>query len=143
MNQKISKIISALVVIAILPIGYIFADEEHSIDKFIEKCIEKDSTTVGMNYCVAEGCQMWNQEMNKNYKLLMSILSKEEQQKLKESQTAWLKFRDLETKFRVDTFCNLQGTMYRNMAMAEKLDIIKQRALEFKQLYETLKYIKD
>jgi hypothetical protein len=43
----------------------------------------------------------------------------------------------------MDAFENNQGTMYSNMAMSEKLDIVKQRALELKSLYDTLKIIRE
>jgi uncharacterized protein YecT (DUF1311 family) len=121
----------------------LFAQDKYPIDKFEEECINNNSTTTGMNNCIEESCKQWDAELNKYYKLLMGILSKEEKQELKDSQVSWLKYRDLETKFRMNTFLNNQGTMYSNMAMSEKLSIVKQRALELKSLYDTLEVARE
>jgi len=140
MSKRILVVILVIVSMFTLPL---FAQDKHPIDKLEEECIEKDSTTAGMNNCAMEACKQWDVELNKYYELLLGILSIEEKQQLKVAQVAWLKYRDLETKFRMDTFLNNQGTMYSNMAMSEKLDIIKQRALELKSLYGTLKSAKE
>ena len=139
MNKK--QLIAIILLIVLFQCVFVRA-EEHPIDINLGKCIEKDSTTAGMNNCTTEACKQWDVEMNKYYKLLMGILSKEEKQQLKDAQIAWLEYRDLETKFRINTFLNMQGTMYTTMALAEKLDIIKQRALDLKALYDTLKIIR-
>jgi uncharacterized protein YecT (DUF1311 family) len=140
MSKKILVVI--LVIVSMCPLT-LFAQDKHPIDKLEEECINKDSTTVGMNNCAMEACKQWDTELNKYYKLLIEVLSKEEKQELKDAQIAWLKYRDLETKFRMDTLLNNQGTMYSNMAMSEKLDIVKQRALELKSLYDTLKVVRE
>jgi len=140
MNKKQLLVVWIMVFGSVLPL---FAQDKHPIDKFEEECMNKDSTTAGMNNCMMEAYKQWDAELNKYYKLLMGILSQEEKQQLKDAQIVWLKYRDLETKFRMDTFLNNQGTMYSNMAMSEKLDIVKQRALELTSLYDTLKVVRE
>jgi len=130
-------------IMVVMPVLPLFAQDKHPIEKELRECIAKDNTTTGMNNCTEKACKQWDVELNKYYKLLMGILSKEEKQQLKDAQIAWLKYRDLETKFRMNSFLNMQGTMYTNMAMANKLYIIKQRALELKELYDTFNYIKN
>jgi len=115
--------------------------EMHPIDKFLEKCISDNSTTDGMNRCTGEATTMWDEEMNKNYNLLMGILDNKEKQQLRDAQVAWINYRDSETDFRMDTLLGLKGAMYSNMATAEKMDIVKRRAFELKQFYETLKFV--
>jgi uncharacterized protein YecT (DUF1311 family) len=136
MNKNII-IACAIVAASVLPL---FAQPSgHLIDKRLGECIEKNSTTAGMNNCTDEACKQWDAELNKYYKLLMGVLSKEQKQQLKDSQIAWLKYRDLETKFRTDILLSRQGTIYSNLAVSEAMDIVKQRALELKSLYDTLK----
>lgn len=142
MSLKSRIIIVFLVTVVMLQMNYAFAGEEHPIDKRLSACIEKNNTTDGMNSCADRAYEQWDEELNKNYKLLMGILSDEEREQLKISQMAWIKFRDAETKFRMDAFLDLEGTMYTNMAMAEKLSIVSQRTLELKQLHGTLKEAK-
>jgi len=139
MNKKQLIIACAIVAASVLPL---FAQQvEHPIDKRLSECIKKNSTTAGMNSCTDEACKQWDAELNKYYKLLMGVLSKEQKQQLKDSQLVWLKYRDLETKFRTDALLNRQGTIYSNLAAAEVMDIVKKRALELKSLYDTLRVI--
>lgn len=35
---------------------------------------------------------------------------------------------------------NKQGTMFQNVAVGNKINVVKERALELKELYDTLKY---
>jgi len=137
MNKKQLIIACAIVIVSVPPLSA--QPSEHPIDKRLGECIKKDSTTAGMNNCADEACKQWDTELNKYYKLLMGVLSKEQKQQLKDSQIAWLKYRDLETKFRTDALLSRQGTIYSNLAAAEAMDIVKQRALELKSLYDTLK----
>ena len=114
-------------------------EEIHSIDRFREKCTNDNPSTVGMNVCTDEAYKMWDVEMNKNYKLLMSVLNKQEKKQLKDAQIAWINYRDKEEYFRTRTLTSEQGTLYPLMARGERMGIVKQRALELKQFYETLK----
>jgi len=139
MNKKQLIIACAIVIVSVPPL---FAQpSEYSIDKKLGECIKNNPTTVGMDNCSDEACRQWDAELNEYYKLLMSVLSKEQKQQLKDSQIAWLKYRDLETKFRTDALLSRQGTIYSNLAAAEAMDIVKKRALELKSLYDTLRVI--
>jgi uncharacterized protein YecT (DUF1311 family) len=140
MNKK--HLIVTVLVITLFQ--YAYAEEkEHPIDKRLSECIDGNGTTYGMLDCQKEACKQWDAEMGKNYKLLMGILNEKEKHQLKDAQIAWLKYRDMETDFRMDVFLNqMPGTMYPLLALAEKSDIIKARALELKQLYDTLEITK-
>ena len=115
--------------------------EEHPIDKKLRESIDKDWTTVGMNDSMAVACEEWDVELNRYYNLLMGILSEEEKKELREAQRAWLKYRDLKTEFRMNVFYNTNGTLYSNLAMAEKKAIVKERALDLRGLYRALNHI--
>lgn len=115
-------------------------EQEFAIDRKLEACLDVDSnqTTVGMIQCTNVAEEEWDKELNKNYKLLMRILSEEEKAKLKESQRKWIEFRDKENEFSGTMYYNLQGTMWRVVAAEARYQIVKQRALDLKNYYDVL-----
>jgi uncharacterized protein YecT (DUF1311 family) len=133
------KIIMLLMFILLLSPHSALAQEKHPIDKFEEEEIAKDSTTSGMNIATAKAMEKWDTEMNKYYKLLMSILDKDSKAILKSAQIEWIKFRDLEFRNIANIFGKIQGTMYTTMHVASKNEIVKRRALDLKEYYELLK----
>lgn len=132
MNKK--QLIAAWVVVFVSALP-LFAQEKHSIDKFEEVCISKNSTTAGMANCAYEARKKWDAEMNKYYKLLMAALDKKGQNELRESQLAWIKFRDAEFKS-IENMYNQMATMYIPVRSGDRMDIVKQRALQLKSYYE-------
>jgi uncharacterized protein YecT (DUF1311 family) len=129
-----------IIVIVILFISTVcFAQVKHPIDKFEEDEIAKDSTTAGMANASVKAREKWDAEMNKYYKLLMSILDKKSKEILKTSQKAWVEYRDKEFKNIQNIYTQLQGTMYIPMESQDKTEIVKSRALELKAYYELLK----
>jgi len=104
-------------------------EDKHPIDVWLEKCIEKDSSTAGMINCSAKAYEMWDKELNKVYQELMKKLSPEERKLLQESQRQWLKFRDAEFKF-YDSFFEGLGTILPVLKSGEKIRILKQRVKE-------------
>ena len=113
---------------------------DHPIDLKCKQCLAADSshTTLGMIKCEIAAAQDWDLELNKYYKLLMNILSPDEKDKLKSSQVQWLKYRDSEKLFSQTLYNNMQGTMWRIVSASRWTEIIKKRALELQDYYETL-----
>lgn len=120
---------------SVLPL---FTQDKHSIDKLEEECINKDSTTAGMANCTYEAQKQWDAEMNRYYKLLMAALDKNGQDKLRESQRAWIKFRDAEFES-IENMYPRDATVFINIRAADKMSIVKERALQLKSYYEVLK----
>jgi uncharacterized protein YecT (DUF1311 family) len=108
--------------------------KDHPIDLKCKQCLEADSskTTAGMIKCEIVAAQEWDQELNKYYKLLLSVLNPDEKEKIKSSQVQWLKYRDNENTFSQTLYNNMQGTMWRVANASRRTEIIKQRALELK-----------
>jgi len=132
MNIKQLVVVLMMVVIPVLPL---FAQDKHPIDKAEDVCISKNSTTAGMVNCSNEARKKWDAEMNKYYKLLMGVLDKKGQDKLRESQLAWLKFRDAEFES-IENMYHQMATMYIPIRSGDRMDIVKQRALQLKSYYE-------
>lgn len=109
---------------------------QHPIDKTLDACIDKNSSTAGMVECTDKAYAAWDKELNKNYGELMRTVNTKQKEALRLSQLEWIKHRDLEFKFIDSMFDTFQGTMYIPMRIGARLEIIKQRALKLKSQLE-------
>jgi uncharacterized protein YecT (DUF1311 family) len=80
-----------------------------------EKCGETGSDGIpvgqmGANFCMANALEEADAKMNSTYKKLISVLV--EDKMLRDSQRAWLKFRDLECKLRTSGMGEGSATQY-------------------------------
>lgn len=135
MNKK--QLVIALIIFTVFTLP-IFAQGKHSIDKFEEECMNRGSTTAGMANCEVETRKKWDIELNKYYKLLMGILPEDAKVKLRESQLAWVKFRDAEF-ISIENMYHQMATMYIPVRSGDRTDIVKQRVLQLKSYYEESK----
>jgi len=108
--------------------------QQYPIDVFLEKCVESDFSTSGMTNCALKAIEMWDKEMNKTYKELMKKLPEKQRAFLKQSQIQWIKFRDAESDFTSKYYSGFEGTMWQNILVGEKVNIVKERALRL-QIY--------
>jgi len=111
----------------------------HPIDKALDACIEKDGSTTGMIRCTDKAYAAWDRELNKNYADLMRQLKPGQKAALKAAQLEWLKYRDSEFKLIDSIYDTLQGTMYIPMRIAERLEVVKKRALDLGEYVELVK----
>ena len=72
---------------------------------------------------------MWDAEMNKVYNRLLVRLSPEQQSALRESQRAWLTFRDAEGKAISSITASKDGTMWQLAATDEGMQLVRSRVL--------------
>lgn len=121
----------SLLLLSLLLPSIVSAQEtrKHPIDEALEICTEKDPSTAGMVRCTDIGYKKWDQELNKNYRTLMSKLKPAGKQLLKSAQLSWVTYRDAEFKLIDSIYDDIQGTMYISMRIDEKMQIVKQRAL--------------
>ncbi len=142
MRMNIFKRSSIVVFLLMILVGIGFAGEkekQHSIDAWLEKCIESDFSTASMTNCAQKATAMWDKEMNGIYKELMRKLPEKQKTLLKQSQIQWLKFRDAEANFTSEFYGGFEGTIWQNILAGEKLTVVKKRALNL-QVY--LNYLK-
>jgi len=109
------------------------------IDKALEACLDKDSTTAGMVDCIGKAYDKWDKELNRLYAELMKRLTQDARAKLKEAQVQWLKFRDAEFQMQSGIYSRLEGTMYIPMSADSRMQVVKNRALELKSYLDLLK----
>lgn len=107
-------------------------DASHPIEIEISKLLDQDQSTNGQVQAFAKGFDLWDAELNKVYKQLMSAYGKNEALKksLKEAQLAWLKFRDAEFEHLRNAFLTKDGSMYRIFLASDRMNVVKERALE-------------
>ena len=100
MVNKISNIIVVLTIVGTILVGYVFAvEEDNPIDMALIKCLSKTGVTSEMAACLKDAYDQWEVEISKCYDLLIKSLSDEAKDKLKLSQEAWLKLKELELDF--------------------------------------------
>lgn len=90
--------------------------------------------TPEMRDCAGIALKKADDELNAVYGKLLKTLDPEGQRRLKESQRAWIKFRDTDAEFRADL--NRGGTMEPLTRTTTKAERTAQRAKELKSELE-------
>lgn len=111
----------------------------HPIDKTERECIAKVYSTYDMSQCSYKAMDMWFKEIDKYLGLLKTVTSEEDYAKILKAQEDWKKYQESEF-VALSIIMNKQGTMFQNVAVGNKTIVIKQRALELKELHDILKY---
>lgn len=126
-------VVLAIMVIPMVGVKGIFAQEQKTqIDEWLERCIEQDPSTAGMNNCTYKAYEMWDKELNAVYRQLMKKLDPNAQKLLKEAEIAWIKYRDAELRLQDAIYGQMQGSMWATMAAGNRYDFVKQRTLALK-----------
>ncbi|HEY5536842.1 MAG TPA: lysozyme inhibitor LprI family protein [Ignavibacteria bacterium] len=131
-------ILFLLLLVLTLPAKIISQEKEHPIDVIMDSCMEKDPSTFGSIKCVEEASKLWDAEIEKYNKLLLGILDAESVKIYKSAQAEWLIYKEKELANIDRIYSQIQGTMFLQIAAGEKLDIVKQRALQLQSYYDDL-----
>lgn len=87
---------------------------------------------------------LWDAEMNRVYKEWMKLLPQPEQQILRDSQRAWLQFRDANEKtIHMSVSSGSTPTMYVSFASYAVMNMTRERALELIRRMECWRELKD
>ena len=113
-------------------------EEKNPIDQRMEAAMEKDSSTAGMVQAVSKAGKEWDKEMNDLYQDLKKSMKPDEWADLVAAQTAWIAYRDAQTKSIVETYGHMDGTMYIPMSASDVMELTKDRALFLKSLKELI-----
>ena len=128
-----------VIVCAMWTMSYAQETSKHPIDKALDACLDKNSSTAGMTNCIGGAYEKWDKELNRLSAELMKRLGPDGKATLKEAQVQWLKFRDSEFKLLDDIYSKLEGTMYIPMRASDRMELVKKRAVELKSHLELLK----
>jgi uncharacterized protein YecT (DUF1311 family) len=114
------------------------AEEKHPIDIALDKCMDKNPSTQGTVGCLEEAYKKWDAELNKNYKALTLKMDAKQKAALLAAQRKWIEYRDLEFKAQISVYETMQGTMFQPMAVNDRMEVVKKRALDLKNYLELL-----
>ena len=106
--------------------------EKHPIDIALDKCMDKNPSTHGTVGCLDEAYKKWDAELNKNYKALTLKMDTKQKAALLAAQRKWIEYRDLEFKAQLSVYETMQGTMFQPMAVNDRMEVVKKRALDLK-----------
>ncbi len=120
--------------------GHVFgqsANDSNLIDVQLQQCLDssQNETTYGMSQCMVKARDAWDKQLNKYYNLLMTLLSKDDKEKLRTSQRNWLVFRNSENTFSVSLYTNIKGTMWGIAKVQREIDLLKHRTSELQGYY--------
>ena len=107
-------------------------ETKYSVDKWLGKAIAKNHSTMGMRHATLKARELWDEEMNRDYKRLMNALKGGRRAALLKAQTAWLAFRDAELEANVLLIANKRGSMWPLLADENALNLVRTRALQLK-----------
>ncbi len=117
---------------------------KHPIDSVSRACMNDAVTTSDMIGCQADALSAWDEQLNKNYELYKDALYGANKDLLIQSQRKWIEFRDEEFKLIDGHYLDqLQGTMWRSVAVGQKTKIVRSRALQLWDYYEELTFDED
>lgn len=110
----------------------------HAIDRRLAECMIKDETTAGMTNCLLEAYDMWDGELNRICGELRKRLRPEGRAALKAAQSEWLQYRDLEFALIDSIYSGFDGTMYTPMRVEDRMNLLKNRAMELKSYIDLM-----
>ena len=115
-------------------------EKEHPIDIELQNCLDSSEnyTTKGMTDCVVRATKKWDEELNKNYLELLTLLTSEQKDKLKIAQRQWVEYRNKEIEFSNQLYNDMQGTMWIPVAAQTKLDLTRKRTIELESYIANL-----
>ena len=102
------------------------------IDIQYQHDVDKDMSTAGIRTAANKAREKWDKEMNVVYGHLMTLLDKEQQEKMRESQRAWLKYRDANGEVLAGVVAVQQGTMWQLTATVQQMETVRARVLELR-----------
>ena len=111
----------------------------HPIDKAERDCIAKQDATQAMNECTYKARDAWYKEIDKYMCLLKNTISNEDYNNILKAQSKWKEYQEAEFEA-VSIISEKQGTMFQNSAAGIKTELVKERALEVKRVYDILIY---
>ncbi len=102
-------------------------EAKYPADKWLDKAIAQNHSTMGMRHATLKARELWEAEMNRDYKRLLSALTGERRAVLRKSQTAWLAFQDAEMEANALLIANKRGTMWPLLADENALHLVRTR----------------
>lgn len=111
----------------------------YPIDVKLEKCMEKDFSTAGMNQCTYEATSAWEVEIAKYTALITKELDAEQLIYFNNANNAWSKLYTAEKALIENTIYQKDGTIHTTISAGMINNLAKERALYLKGFYNSYK----
>ena len=134
--MKASIIAIVSLTLALFPLSVHGQEKKHPIDQKLEAAIEKDSSTGGQNQAIGDAHEAWDKVLNQSYQKLLKHLDPGAAKKLRESQRAWIAWRDKEVASLTAFYEKMQGTMWSPIHAYSVMELTRQRAIDLSDLAE-------
>ena len=134
------KLTLTAILFCLLNLAFGQTEKEHPIDLELQNCLDSSEnyTTKGMTDCVVRATEKWDEELNKNYQELLTLLTAEQTDKLKIAQGKWVEYRNNEIEFSNQLYYDMQGTKWIPVAAQTKLDLTRKRTIELESYIANL-----
>ena len=106
---------------------------DHPLDIAYRECIVAEGPgDYAIRYCLQVSLDDWEKELGRSYDALLHMLppNSASAKQLKHTQKLWEKFRKAEFAWIEMQNSKIEGTMYEQIMLEEKLAIVRERALQ-------------
>lgn len=113
-------------------------EKEEQIDREYKTCMGSDTSAGTVSNCAYIAYDKWQNEMDKYYNRIVKDLRKPtDKASFKQSQEAWLAFKDAEFASYNHMF-NIQGSKWYILRLTSRIDVLRERTLQLKKYYEII-----
>jgi uncharacterized protein YecT (DUF1311 family) len=133
-----SKLLFSMTCLLFAFYGNAQEEEKHPLEVKSDACYEKAVSTADMIVCADANYTAWDKELNKVYKALLKKMDKSNEVKLRESQRAWILYRDAALKYNEGAMDKMEGTMWNPIRIERVVKVIRDRSLFLQRYLEDL-----
>ena len=108
-------------------------DSEYIIDKVLGECTTENYMTSGMNQCIYDGIEAWNNEINQYSKQIVELLDDENIKVFKAAQLSWEFYYNKEKDFLYKTVYEKEGDIHTTFVIGDMYELVKHRAVTLKK----------
>lgn len=100
----------------------------------LDQCKKVALNTIDSSNCYTSASAEWDSELNKQYNLLIKDQNKEVQDNLRNSQRAWVKYKDSYINAMTSFYRQQQGTVWGLALLESKLEVTRDKAIDLYRL---------
>ncbi|CNL05171.1 Uncharacterized protein conserved in bacteria [Yersinia pseudotuberculosis] len=104
------------------------------IDEGLDKCKDSVVSTMEIADCYGSSIDAWEAELNKQYKLLLQDQPKEIQADLRNSQRAWVKYKESYINAMKNFYSQERGSIWDLVMSESKKNVIRDKAIDLYRL---------
>ncbi|MBO1630396.1 DUF1311 domain-containing protein [Yersinia pseudotuberculosis] len=104
------------------------------IDESLDKCKDSVVSTMEIVDCYGSSIDAWEAELNKQYKLLLQDQPKEIQADLRNSQRAWVKYKESYISAMKSFYSQERGSIWGLVMSESKMNVIRDKAIDLYRL---------